>query len=974
MTSNPSEFEQGRVDDSSVLDGARARLELALGDPSPAVAALLERLETGEGGWAEGVLGETLGEAQGLGGRVAAEFWVLAERAAGHSDPRARLLLGCALAAAHWEQRASPPPANAPDGSAADDLLRSTERASLSPDDLLDIASFLPGQWCELFVRAARALRGDPPEHETTTARAKPGDGGSEHALGSELIGGYRLLEPLGRGSFGTVYRAVDVTIDRQVALKLLRPEVFSSHAERRFLEEGRILSTLSHPGIAGLFRAGFDTHLGIRLPYLAMELVRGCSIVRYATEERLTVVERLRLIVQASDALHHAHLSHVVHRDVHPGNLIVRDDGTLKVLDFGAAFAPSGVGPSTRSGVLFGALAYISPEQARADGGEVDARADVFGLGAVLFELLSGETPHALGNLTLKEALDLVTEGTPRRLRAVVSDADRDLDAICAKALAEDRDERYPSTQELGQDLRRFKSGLAVEARPPSFANSVLRLARRHRREAAFALVGLFLIGVLSVVAAVGWHNASLRTAEAEGAREQSDEMVVSVLKLAEYQADKLGRSWDTEAFYRAWSEKLDLMRIEDLGIKSTFLELLGRHAIRGGDFERAAALRSEVLANRRQLLAQAIEAGEDTDRPTRELSKALVRLGDTYWTRLVGTGRVEGRGEEVDAQVQEARHLFQAALDLDLALVERSPKPGHLDDLVWSFMRLYDLELRRGRDADEYLFRGASWSRKLLALDPDRPHSHFAAAELGFHFLRRARRQRDPAAALRYGEEALIHASRAFHAEPDRVPFLRSYQRGLNDLVVTYAADQAHQKNEVLAEDGPLFRALALAQGWVSDAAAWRNASGFYLQAARAAGRGGQPFVAGFLYTEAARPMREAMVVAAPADRWMDELSVAWFMRNAAAEFELAGRPGLAAALWTRSDESIGSVRASGIHPELLALAEQLLFGSPPTDPCDLLEGIRNLQERPELRAEGENKGVFARLLLMAQRRCDH
>ena len=305
MTSEPEEREsppdessgrtggpQSALDDPIFLAGVRKRIALAIDEPSPRVEALMRRLERfGGTDWADRTFERTLGPPSGIVPRSSVHFGALVRASAEEEDADARFLLGCALTAAHAIELGPFPAASELDP----ELLRLLDERlfvqSTGPEELLDLASELSDEWSELFARGARALRGDHLE----------ADRESESSLAAERVGGYRLLEPLGRGSFGSVYRAIQPELGRQVALKLLHPEVLTTEAERRFLEEGRILSSLSHPGVAILYQAGFDQHLGVRLPFLAMELVRGKSILRDCEDNGLDAHARVRLVASST-------------------------------------------------------------------------------------------------------------------------------------------------------------------------------------------------------------------------------------------------------------------------------------------------------------------------------------------------------------------------------------------------------------------------------------------------------------------------------------------------------------------------------------------------------------------------------------------------------------------------------------------------------------------------------------------------
>ena len=297
-----------------------------------------------------------------------------------------------------------------------------------------------------------------------------------------QTISHYRIESKLGEGGMGVVYRAFDTHLDRLVALKVLPPEkVADPERKRRFAREAKAASALNHPNIITIHDIDTAGPKGRPVDFIVMEYVDGRSLDRLIAGGPLPLEEALGYSVQIASALAAAHAAGIVHRDVKPANIMVTGAGQIKVLDFGLAklservaadpSAPTQTTPArTQEGVILGTVAYMSPEQA--EGKPVDARADVFSFGAVLYEMLAGQRPfRGDSNLSI---LTAVLHQQPAPLKKLRPDVPSDLEGIVARSLEKDRDRRYPSAAELWKDLVACHSRLTT----PSF-RSLLRKPR---------------------------------------------------------------------------------------------------------------------------------------------------------------------------------------------------------------------------------------------------------------------------------------------------------------------------------------------------------------------------------------------------------------------------------------------------------------------------------------------------------------
>ena len=371
------------------------------------------------------------------------------------------------------------------------------------------------------------------------------------------LIGRYKLLQQIGEGGFGVVYMAEQTKpVRRKVALKIIKPGMDTKEVIARFEAERQALALMDHPNIAKVFDAG-ATESG--RPYFVMELVKGVPITDYCDKNQLPAQDRLKLFVDVCHAIQHAHQKGVIHRDVKPSNIMVTlHDGkpVPKVIDFGVSKALSQQLTEktlfTAYGQMIGTPAYMSPEQAELSGLDIDTRADIYSLGVLLYELLTGGTPFdgkRLRSAGYAEMQRIIREEEPpkpsTRLTAmgedtvVVSDnrgtdpkklgqfIRGDLDWIVMKALEKDRNRRYETANDFANDVTRFLNDEPVEACPPSAAYRFKKLAQRNKRalSAAAAVALVLILGIVgtSWQAIRATQAESLAQGEAEQARTQA-------------------------------------------------------------------------------------------------------------------------------------------------------------------------------------------------------------------------------------------------------------------------------------------------------------------------------------------------------------------------------------------------------------------------------------------------------------------
>jgi serine/threonine protein kinase/TolA-binding protein len=508
-------------------------------------------------------------------------------------------------------------------------------------------------------------------------------------------IGPYKLLQEIGRGGFGVVWMAdQEEPFKRRVALKIIKAGMDTKEVVARFEAERQALALMDHPNIAQVFDAG-ATEAG--RPYFVMELVRGMAITRYCDENRLPVEARLRLFIMVCQAVQHAHQKGVIHRDLKPSNILVTlHDGVPvpKVIDFGIAKATRSRLTEktlfTQFHAFIGTPAYTSPEQMEMSGLDVDTRSDIYSLGVLLYELLTGRPPFDAGELVksgleaMRRTIREIDPPRPSHRLTTLAKEDRvtiakqrsteasklpvlvygDLDWIVMRCLEKDRTRRYETANGLARDVQRHLESEPVAARPPSAAYVLRKLIRRHRLVfiAGAAIAAVLVLGIVASTWEAVRAMRAERTAAAE--RTRAEDLLTFMLGDLREQLKKVGR--------------LDV------------LESVGDKAV-------------AYFSSR--------DARDLSDKELVEQAKALTQIGEVR----------KNQGRDV-----EAAAAFSESYRRSAALAARHPNNGDMlfersQAEYWNaFVHMRHGELA---DADDWFHRYHDTCVELVALDPALP-----------------------------------------------------------------------------------------------------------------------------------------------------------------------------------------------------------------------------------------------------------
>ena len=500
-----------------------------------------------------------------------------------------------------------------------------------------------------------------------------------------EKINGYEILDVLGRGGMGVVYKARQPGLGRIVALKILLAGGHASERERkRFNSEAEILAKLRHPGIVQIFEIG-ETAEGT---YLVLEFVEGGSLAKQLDGKPWLANKAANLIEQLAAAVEIAHQAGVVHRDLKPGNVLISEIGIqqsnandtaiispsmhlrvqasqAKITDFGIAKRLDGDAELTASGDIVGTPAYMSPEQAAGRIQDTGPASDVYALGAMLYELLTGRPPfNAPSRL---DTIMQVVRDEPLRPSLLNPKTPRDLETICLKCLEKEPRKRYVSGAELAEDLRRFQANEPIVARPARWSETAIKWARRNPSRAA--LFGTLIVGLLTAIAGGTWHTLKVR-AERDRAEHNADLALQAVDEMLTEVAEE----------HLALEPRMEEKRRILLEKALAFYEKLQAENEGNPKLRRQSALGQKRLADILRLLGRSADAERAYRRAIDRLSPlADANANDLDVQRaMADSHNFLGEVLRLQGNVAEARSEYESARQVQEALRNRSGNLG--------------------------------------------------------------------------------------------------------------------------------------------------------------------------------------------------------------------------------------------------------------------------------------------------------
>jgi eukaryotic-like serine/threonine-protein kinase len=565
-------------------------------------------------------------------------------------------------------------------------------------------------------------------------------DEASSTALPFKEFGPYRIKQALGEGGMGVVYLAERIDLGSLVAIKLLRDAWLSPARRERFASEQRTLAQLNHPSIARLYDA--DT-LDDGTPWFVMEYVEGVPLTDYCAGHTCSIEQRLQLFRAVCEAVQYAHQHAVIHRDLKPSNILVKPDGSIRLLDFGIAKQVESLEtPTSKDQTLTGLRlmtpAYAAPEQIRGD--RVGVQTDVYSLGVILYELLAGELPHDLSRLTPGEAETMIVGHDPEKpstvakrvahpthrnpiIPAASKTAWADLDVLCLTAMHKDVQRRYPSVEALIRDIDHYLNAEPLEARPDSFQYRLGKFVRRNRR--AVSAVALVFTVAVSLVIFFTVRLAKARNAALdEAARTQRIQRFMMNLFQGGDQSVGPGDSMRVVTLLDRGVQEAQSLN-GDPKVQAELYQTLGTIYDQLGKFDQADSLLRSALDRRKALFgSDSTEVAESlvalgqlrSDQAQYEEAEKFVRQGLEMDKRhLPPTQPRVGKATYTLGEILENEGKYEQAISaLNQAVAIQSVPGGSKNDLAESLTELANTQFYAG-----HLDISNSLNQRVLAMD---------------------------------------------------------------------------------------------------------------------------------------------------------------------------------------------------------------------------------------------------------------
>ena len=678
---------------------------------------------------------------------------------------------------------------------------------------------------------------------------ADPGNQAKSKPRGSAVlhtrVGDYEILNELGRGGMGVVYRARHKQLARDVALKMI---LVGAHAGEeqvaRFMTEAQAVAHLQHQNIVQIFDIG--DHDG--LPYFSLEFVNGPSLSQKVRGQPQPPAEAARIIEILARAMQYAHDHDVLHRDLKPANILLTEDGVPKISDFGLAkrLEDDSDSGNTRTGTIMGTPSYMSPEQAGGEIAQLGPATDQYSLGAMLYELLTGRPPF-LAAKAMETVLQVMRE-EPVPPRQLQPNSPVDLETICLKALQKDIAKRYANCHELAEDLRRFQAGEPILARPVSAPERFVRWCRRNPRVASLSGTVLFLLvaGVGGLLVAnirirqekeqakleraaavvsrdlarqkeLEAKNAAEAEKEARGLADKKTDEAREAQKLADQNAKVAGeqRKLALDTLYSVvtkvdgqLSDRDDMQKLRQELIEDA---MAGLRRVEESDTTNSLVDRSMGVGHQRmadifQKMGRSEDALNEHKRALEIFGRLLQTDANDHWARWDAALSCDKLGDltrVLGSDAAFARAYYAQALKHR----ETLPADIHLDDLtptrikqslVNSFAKLYSVSLSLGDvvGARDYLRKTLEFSEALVAANPNNPQAKQALSGSNLLLGRLSFRLREVAAASDYYHKSLKLRQELVDADPLSVNYRRllaSTYDALGDLHLQLSSDPA-------------------------------------------------------------------------------------------------------------------------------------------------------------------------------------